>query len=139
MAFYRSSSGGSGNGIKAMNISVSSTYQSNIMQYMFDDDSTTWWIANTETGSVYVENLEVADVTTIIVRTGNFSNSNLNQTITIFGSNTSTSQNLTQLATITTKYSDGDRNLTVSKYKYYVVQIAGSNAAFGSLTKLAFA
>ena len=118
--------------------SVKGTWSTYDITNMFDGNDSTYWIGPAETSYVYLYNLAQQDISKIKLRTGYYYNRDTTQNIVVYGSNTSTSADLVQLATLSPKYSDGVVDIPInSSYKYYAIKITNTlSGNYASLSRL---
>jgi len=131
-------SGGGGNALPF--VTDNGHYQTNTCNLALDNDDTTWWISAGSNpsygGYIYADYGEVVSLKKVIVRTGNYNNSNVNNTINIYGADIN-NQNKTLIATTTAKYTDGRKEIQLTgSYRYYYFEAVGSSAGFGSFSHL---
>ena len=130
--------GGGGSLTEIVYPSVSGTYDTYAITNMFDGNDSTFWIGNAETSYVYLYNLASQNIAKIKLRTSYFYSRDYTMNIVVYGSNTSTSADLVQLATLSPKYSDGVKEIAVnSSYKYYVIKITNTvSGNYAGLSRL---
>lgn len=138
MDAQKSAGGSSGNVLPF--VTDNGHYQSNTCNLAFDNDDTTWWISagsNPDKGGyIYADYGELVSLKKVILRTGNFNNTDVTNTINIYGADVN-NQNKTLIATTTAKYTDGRKEIALTgSYRYYYFEAIGTSSGFGSFSHL---
>ena len=135
---YMNRGGGTGNVLPY--VTDNGHFSTYTIDLAFNNDDATWWISEGSSpslgGYIYADYGELVSLKKAIVRTGNYGNSDVTNTINIYGADEN-NQNKTLIATTTAKYSDGRKEIALTgSYRYYYFEAIGTSAAFGSFSHL---